>query len=199
MNKKTIVIILVAVVVVGGGYYGINRWRRAGGLSGVLIGGGGKLANLIGQETAKEEARQKAEEAQEQADEAEEAAKTPEDRYNETKEVTAYDANSKAAASEIKEIVEKVFGKAKLTSVAADTVDTTTVTMMDFEIARLATGDDLSALNKALTDKGLPIIQSMIDNKSAILMAGSDESGTYAFGFEIGGQTVGASIIKTKQ
>lgn len=198
MSKKTIIIILVAVVAVGGAYYGIHRWRQTGGLLGVLTGGGGKLANLIGQETAKEAAE---EEAQQKADEAEEAAKTPEDRYNETKEAAAYDANSKAAVSEIKEIVEKVFGKAKLTSVYTDIYDSagSSSRMMEFKIARLITGDDLSAFNKALTDNGLSITQSIMSDKTAIVVASGNETVTYSFGFEVDGQIVSANIVKNNQ
>lgn len=205
MNKKTIIIIVVSLAVIGGVYYGFNRWRQQRlanqilkgvyGINTSILGkltGGGSIQEQMAKEAAKEEAQQK-------ANEAKEAAKTPEDKYNETEEVATYDANSKATVNEIKSILDKVFGKTKLTSVAADVYGSTAISTMDFEIARLATGDDLNALNKALTDKGWPIVRSMIDNKSAVIMAGNDETGVYAFSFEIGGQTIGTSITKTSQ
>lgn len=205
MNKKTIIIIIVSLAVIGGVYYGFNRWRQQrlanqilkevyGVNAGILgkLTGGGNIQEQIAKEAAKEEAQQN-------ADEAKEAAKTPEDKYNEIEEVATYDANSKATVNEIKSILDKIFGKTKLTSAAADVYGSTAISTMDFEIARLTTGDDLNALNKALTDKGWPIVRSMIDNKSAVIMAGSDETGVYAFSFEIGGQTIGTSITKTSQ
>lgn len=212
MNKKTtiVVVILVAVVVVVayGLYYGVNRWRQqrlanqilkevygvnTGGLLGKLTGGGG-ISEQIAQELAKEAAK---EEAQQKADEAKEAAKTPEDRYNEAEEMSTYDANSKALAAEAKDIVEKVFGKTKLISISTGMFGAALngSGVMEFEIARLSTGADLAALNKVLADKGLPVVQSGIDNKTAGVMAGTNES-MYSVGFEIGEQTVTVTIMK---
>lgn len=212
MNKKTIIIILAAIVVVGGVYYGVNRWRQQqlanqilkgmygvdAGLLGKITGGGGNITNQIAQEMAKEAAK---DEAQQKEDEAKEAAKTPEDRYDEIEEAETYDADSKAAVSETKKIVEKVFGKAKLTSIYTSAYGSEDVqsSMMEFEISRLVTGADLGALNKALTDKGLPIIQSSISDKTAMVVAGNNETTMYSFGFEIDGQTVGVNIMKTNQ
>ena len=214
MNKKTITIVVITVavlVVIGGVYYGFNRWRQqrlanqilggiygveTGGLLGKIIGGG-SISDQVAQEMAKEAAK---EEARQKADEAKEAAKTPEDRYNETEEMPTYDANSKTMAAEAKDIVEKVFGKAKLTSISTGIYgsDIAGSGVAEFQIARLATGADLGALNKALTDKGLPIIQSGIDNKSVGVMAGSNDL-VYTVSFEIGEQTVGVTIMKANQ
>ena len=210
MNLKTITLVVVAIVAVGGVYFGVNRWRQqqlpnqilkevgevSTGLLKKLIGEGGNIQKQVAKEIAKEAAQ---EEAQQKADETKKAAKTPEDNYNETEEAATYDANSKTAANEAKDIMEKIFGKTKLTSITTTSYDSgnTTSSIMEFKIARLATGDDLGALNKLLTNKGLPIIQSSISDKTAMVMAGSNETTIYSFGFEIEGQTVGVNLIKT--
>lgn len=204
-KTKTIVIVVLSVVVVGGVYYGINRWRQQrmanqflkevygvnASLFGKLTSGVG-VSNQIAQEMAREAAQQK-------LDEAKEAAKTPEDKYNATAEMPTYDANSKALSNQAKDIVEKVFGKAKLTSITSGLYGLSAGSgVLEFTTARLTTGDDLGMLNKALTDKGLPILQSGIDNKTAMVMAGGSEA-TYTIGFEIGGQTVSVTVMKIVQ
>lgn len=213
LDKKNAVIFLVTVVVICGAYYGINHWRQqrlAGqilqdlygvktGVLNKLAGGVGSsgISNQVAQEIAKEMAK---EEARQKSDEAKEAAKTPEDKYNETEEMPTYDANSKAVVAEAKNLVEKVFGKAKLTSVATNIYgsDMGGSGVTEFKIARLTTGADLGTLNKVLTDNGLPIIQSGIDNKTVGVMAGTNNA-AYSFGFEIGEQTVGVNIMKSNQ
>lgn len=208
MDKKTkmIVVVVLALVAVGGVYYSFNRWRQqrlvnqvlkeAYGVNTGLLGkltGGGSVPEQVAREIANEAAKDA---LQQKTDEAKEAAKTPEDRYNEDKEMPTYDANSKAVAAEAKSIVEKAFGKAKLTSISTGLYGLGAGSgVMEFKISRLATGNDLAGINKALTDKGLPILQSGIDNKTASVMAGSSEN-TYTISFEIDGQTVGVSIIK---
>lgn len=210
-KTKTIVIVVVAIVVIGGLYYGYNRWRQQQlakqilgiygvntGLLGGITGGGGNIQDQIAKEMVKEAAKDA---AQQKADEAKEAAKTPEDKYNETEEMATYDANSKAVAGEAKDILEKVFGKAKLTSISVNAYGSENIggySVMEFKIARLAAGEDLGALNKAFTDKGLQIMQSGIQNKSAGVMAGSTGT-SYSIGFEIGEQTVSATVIKTNE
>lgn len=206
-KTKTIIIVVLSVAVVGGAYYGINRWHQqrlinqylkgvyglnTGLLGGLTGGGNGPMANQIAQEMAKQA-------AQEKLDEAKEAAKTPEDKYNATAEMPTYDANSKSLANEAKDIVEKVFGKAKLTSISSGIYGLNSGSgVLEFNISRLTTGEDLGMLNKVLTDKGLPILQSGIDNKTAMVMAGSNEV-SYTFGFEIGEQVVGITIMKAPQ
>ena len=114
--------------------------------------------------------------------------------------IAGYDANSKAVADEAKEIMEKSFVKAKLTSISTGLygggVDGSGV--VEFTIARLATGADLGALNKAFTDKGFQIMQSGVQDKNAGVMAGND-SVVYTVNYEIGGQTVGMVVMKTNQ
>jgi len=205
-KTKTIVIVVIAVVVVGGLYSGINRWRQQrianqilkgvyGLDTGILGGltGGGNIQEQIAKEMAKEEAQQK-------IDEAKEAAKTPKDFYDDAEEMPTYDANSKALVAETKDIVEKVFGKAKTTSVSSGIYGTEFIGsgVVEFIITRLTTGEDLGTLSTLLTDKGLPIMYSGIDNKSAGVMAGDDDV-AYTFGFEIGEQTVDVTIMKASQ
>lgn len=209
-KTKTIVVVVLAVLVVGGGFYGFNRWRQqrlANQILGQMYGlntgmmggftGGGKISEEYAKELAKEFAK---DEIQQKNDEAKEAAKTPEDRYNDATEMGTYDANSKAVVSEAREFVEKVFGKAKATSVSSGLYGTEFVGsgVVEFTIARLTTGEDLAGLTKALTDKNIPVVYSGIDNKSAGVTAG-DNNASYTFGFEIGEQTVGVTIMKTSQ
>lgn len=209
-KTKTIVVVVLAVLVVGGGFYGFNRWRQQRmanqilrevyGLNTGMMGGftgGGKISEELAKELAKEAVRN---EIQQKNDEAKEVAKTPEDRYNEATEMGTYDANSKAVVSEAREFVEKVFGEAKVTSVSTGIYGTEFVGsgVVEFTISRLTTGDDLSALSKALADKNLPVAYSGIDNKSAGVMAG-DNNASYTFGFEIGEQKVNVTIMKTNQ
>lgn len=210
-KTKTIIIVVLAVVVIGGVYYGFNRWRQQRlanqilkgayglntGILGGLIGGGGNIQEQIAKEMAKEAAK---EEAQQKTEEAKEAAKTPEDRYNVTEEMATYDANSKAVADEAKEIMEKAFGKVKLTSISTALYGGGIggSGVVEFKINHLTTGADLGALNKAFTDKGFQVMQSGIENKNAGVMAGNDIV-VYTASFEIGEQTVSMIIMKTNQ
>ncbi|MDP1759968.1 MAG: hypothetical protein Q8L01_00655 [Candidatus Woesebacteria bacterium] len=213
-KTKTIVIVVLAVVVVGGVAFGVNRWRQQqvanqilkevygvntglfGGLAGGLTGGG-KVSDQVANEIAKQIA---ADEAKQKADEAHEAAKTPADKYNEVKEMATYDAASAALVGEIKGIMEKVFSKAKLTSFSSFSYgEDVSNNVMEFEIPRLATGADLGALTKALTDGGLAVIQSGISDKTAMIIAGSDQAGTYSFSFAVDGQTVDVGVMKASQ
>ena len=208
-NKKTIIIVIVAVVVVAGAYFGYNRWRQqrlanqimqevygvnTGGLLGKITGTGG--GNIV-QEIAKEAAKQDAlDEAQRQKDEAAEAAKTPEDKYNDAAVMETYDANSKAVADEGMAIVESVFGKAKLAAISTAYITTVPGSgVMSYMVPRVTTGADIAAFSKALTNNGLQIMQSGVDNTSAVIMAGND-TGSYMIGFEIGGQEVSMTIMK---
>jgi len=210
-KTKTIVIVVLAIVVIGGLYFGINRWRQQrlatqilqevygvnAGLFGKITGASG-LSNQAAQEIAKQMANVA---LQQKNEDAQEATKTPEGKYKATEEMTAYDVNSKAAVSEVKPIIEKVFGKTKLTSIYTTSYDSETLSysMLEFTISRLANGADLGALNKVLTDKGLPILQSSIADKTAMVSAGNNETAMYSFGFEIDGQKVGVNITKANQ
>ncbi|MFA5129289.1 MAG: hypothetical protein WC477_00025 [Patescibacteria group bacterium] len=206
MNKKTltIVIVVVGLAVIGGAAYGYQRWRQQQLANQILRGIygtnvpsgllGGTVSNQVAQEIAKEAAKQK-------LDEAKEAAKTPEDLYNETAEMPTYDANSATMAAEAKVFVEKVFGKAKLTSISTGMYGGTMNGSgnMEFKIARLTTGADLAALSKALTDAGMPVVQSGISDQSASLSAGSYETAMYSYSFSVGDQEVDVDIIKNTQ
>jgi len=211
MDKKTLVIVAASLLVVGGAYYGINRWRQqslanqllrqAYGLNTGLLGkfsGSGNVQEQIAKELVAQQAR---EEARQKVDEAKEAAKTPEDKYNETEEMPTYDATSARLVAEAKNIIQTVFGKAKLTSISSNVmgVGAAGYSFMEFEVPRLATGADLSAFIKAVTDKGLPVLQSGIADKTASITAGNNETATYSFGFEVGKQSVGVNIIQMTQ
>ncbi|MDD5726612.1 MAG: hypothetical protein PHC53_04400 [Patescibacteria group bacterium] len=207
MDKKTttIVIIVVAVLIVcGGAYYGYYRWQQQRLVSQVFkemygvdlskvsgqTGIQGKVAEEIAKEMAKEEVAQKQEEARE-------AAKTPEDRYNETQSVTAYDDASKGVSSEAQGIVEKVFGKAKLVGYSSGfyggaNKDSGVTT---FKIARLTTGADVGAVSKAFSDQGLQILNSGVEDQQAMVMAGNDNV-QYIVGFNLNEQDVNVSIMR---
>ncbi|MFA6424020.1 MAG: hypothetical protein WCV83_01750 [Candidatus Magasanikbacteria bacterium] len=209
-KTKTIVIVVLAVIVVAGAYYGINRWRQqrlvnqylkglyGGGVNTGLLGnfaggiGGGITQEQIAKEIAKEMAK---EELQQKNNEIKEAAKTPEDKYDAVEEMPTYDANSKALADVGKDIIEKAFGKAKLTTISSGLYGAGSG-MVSFTIARPTTAADLAALGKVLTDKGLPIMQSGIEDKSAGVMSGANNF-IYTISFEIGEQEVGMLIMKT--
>jgi hypothetical protein len=212
-KTKTVLIVVAAVVVVGGAYYGFNRWRQQQmanqilrDIYGVNTGAGGVLnkitggatANQIAQEIANQTAK---DEAQQKADAAKAAAMTPEEKYNAAEEMPAYDAGSKESVAMIKGILEKVFGKAKLTSISSNAygTDQTGYVVMEFKIARLATGEDLATLNATLKDKSLPVVQSGIMDKTASVTAGNAQDTMYSFGFDINGQDVGVNIIKASK
>ncbi len=208
-KTKTIAVVVVAVIVVGGLYYGINRWRQQRlvnqylkgvyGLNTGLLGGlngSGNVPDQVAKEIAKEMAK---EEAKQQIDEAKEASKSPEDIYDDTKEMATYDANSKALADEVKKIMENAFGKVKLTSISTGFYGGVSGSgAVEFKLDHLTTGNDLGALSKAFTDAGFQVMQSGMEDKSASLMAGNDAV-SYVVGFEIEEQTVDVTVVRVSQ
>lgn len=208
-KTKTIVVVVAVVLVVGGLYYGINRWRQqrlvnqylkgAYGLNTGILGGlngGGNVSDQVAKEIAKEIAK---EEAKQQAEEAGEASKSPEDIYDDTKEMATYDANSKALADEVKKIMENAFGKVKLTSISTGLYGGVAGSgAVEFKLDHLTTGSDLGALSKAFTDAGFQVMQSGLEDKSASLMAGNDAV-SYVVGFEVEKQTVDVTVLRTGQ
>ena len=208
-KTKTIVIVILAIVVICGAYYGFNRWRQQRLANQILQNVYGVNAGLLGglttgktqEQFVKEMAKQAAEdEAKRIMDEAKEAAKTPADKYNEAEEMPTYDANSQAMATMFKDIVDKVFGQSKLTSISTSVYgsDTTGSGMLEFKTVRLATGADLAALNKVLANKGLTITQSSMSDKTASVLVESDKMTAY-ISFEIGKQTVEINAVKVNQ
>jgi hypothetical protein len=207
-KTKTIVIAIIAVVVIGGLYYGYNRWRQQRLANQILAGMYGVNSGLLGglgtgnvsEQVAKEIAKQAAEDAAKQkADEAREAAKTPEDIFNATEEMPAYDANSQALVNTFKDIIDKVFGKSKVTSVSTSYgADQIGYGLLEFTINRLATGADLAAFNKVLTDKGLTVTQSGVSDKVASVVIDNDKMTVY-FSFEIGKQVVSVNAVRIAQ
>ena len=200
---------MVAVVVVGCLYFGINRWRQqrlvnqylkgAYGLNTGMMGGligGGDVSEKVAKEIAKEMAKA---DVQQKLDEAKEASKSPEDIYDDTKEMATYDANSKALADEVKKIMENAFGKVKLTSISTGLYGGVAGSgAVEFKLDHLMTGSDLGALSKAFTDAGFQVIQSGLEDKNASLMAGNDVV-SYVVGFEVEEQTIDVTVLRTSQ
>ncbi|MDD5252025.1 MAG: hypothetical protein PHT12_05330 [Patescibacteria group bacterium] len=217
MSKKnlTILIVVVAVVAAGGLLYGYNRWRQeqraaqvfkelyginpeggVGGLLGKLTGGGNisdEIAKEMAKEAAKDEARQKAEEAAE-------AAKTPEDRYNETKEAAIIGAAYPALDSEVKPKVESVFGKAKVTGYSGGYAGSQGFMVM-FKVPRLVSNDDMAKLAQKFIDEGFQLVINTADAEGGVVALEKENvaSVQIMYGSGIGEQEISITFIPSEQ
>lgn len=208
MDKKTknITIAVIAVVVIGGLYLGYNRWRQQRlanqilqGMYGVntgMLGGipgiGGisnKVAQEIAKETAKEQIKQKEEEAKE-------AAKTPEDRFNETKEAAAIGKMLPAMESEIKPVMEDVFGNVKVTTYGTGYMGAKSF-MATFKVPRVVSSDDLSKLSSNFETKGYKTISSGAESEGGNLTVMKGETISLSFSYGNNGidQTIEAMYM----
>jgi len=189
MDKKTITIIIIVVavlVVVGGLYYGVNRWRQqqlanqilkqvygvnSTGILGGLIGGGGTIQQQIANELAKDEAQQK-------ADEVKEAAKTPQDKYNETKETAIAGAVSPVLTNEIEPAIKAIFGQAKITSYGTGYLSGQSGSFgANFKVPRVITAEDLNKLSSEFQNKGYTVIANSTESDSGeVTLAKGEES-----------------------
>jgi hypothetical protein len=182
---------VAVVVVLVGLYFAYSRYitYRAlksvygGNIAGMLAGGA--LQNQIAQEIAKQ--------AQEETNE---ANKNP---FDSATEIEAYDDISKAVLETAKPIVESVFGKSKLTGFNSGFMAAVTGGKSggaQFVISRPAEAKDMGVLQKTITDKGMKIITSSIDEKSAIVMAMENGTSQLTVSFELGEQEVMVIVVK---
>lgn len=208
-KTKTIVVVVLAVVVVGGAFYGFRRWQQqrlvnqylkgiygtdAGGLLGKLTGGSGGISSQVAQEIAKEMAK---EEARQKVDEVKETAKTPADRYNETQEAIAIGTVVPILNSEIKPVIEKVFGKAKMVMYSGGYAGTENSFLTSFKVPRIITAQDLGSLAQEFTGKGYKVVSNTADANSGTVMM--EKEGVYlSFSYE-GSESQELGLMYVKQ
>ncbi|MDD4333193.1 MAG: hypothetical protein PHT51_03715 [Patescibacteria group bacterium] len=205
-KTKTIVIVVLAVVVVGGLYFEFNRWRQQRlanqilkemygvntGLLGGLTGGNG-ISKEIAQELAKEAVKQ---EAQQKADEAKEAAKTPEDKYNETKETAVVGEVSPIVASEIEPAIKAVFGETKMTSYGTGYMVSQNGSFgANFSVPRVVTADDLNKLSLEFKNKGYAVVSSSAESGSGNVTMMKGEESTLTFSYSDNGETQEIEVL----
>ncbi len=159
-----------------------------GGLASALTGAGtvgGGVAGLFGGSSGMP------------IEEDEEKPKSPEQLYDEAIEMQVFDDNSKFVVNETKPIIEQIFGKAKMTSVSGNFGnEDAQVGILNYRIARKITGNDITLLNKALTDKGYTIMMSNLSGKEGAVTASKGENIQISFGFQVEEQDVGVNYYK---
>lgn len=201
MDKKTknITIAVIAVAVVGGLYFGYTRWRQQKlanqilqGMYGVNTGmlggipGIGGISNKVAQEIAKEAAK---EEIKQKEEEAKEAAKTPEDKFNETKETAVIGKMLPAMNNEIKPAMEDVFGKVKITAYGTGYMGGLDKSFSaTFKVPRVITANDLSQLSSNLDAKGYKTISSGAESEGGNLTVMKNDSISLTFSYGNNGE-----------
>ena len=186
MDKKTtttVVIVLAVVVIAGGVYYGFNKWRQqrlanqiltemygvgAGDVSKLTGGITGKMAADIAEEAAKQDAADK------KAAE-EEAAKTPEDRFNETKEVALTGSTASVVKDNIEPILTTVFGKVKPVLFSGGYMGQEGSFLASFKIPSVPTSEDFNKLTEEFTSDGYKVVMNSVTADSGNLMLQKDD------------------------
>lgn len=202
MNKKTKIIIIVAlaVVVVGGVYYAYNNWRKQKLLRDYLTQLGvpeSQLGDAAKQMSTKDLADIYQGMAGDEYEE--EKPKTPKQLYEESTAVEVFDDNSKSIVNETKSFIEQVFGKAKLTSISGGYMGVKGSGIAAYRLSRKIQSDDVTFLNKALTDRGFTIFSSSIDGKDAMIMAMKGEAEQITVSFTIDEQDIGIFFLKVPE
>lgn len=193
MNKKVttngkksnpIVFIVIALLVLAGLYYGAKRWRQQqyikqlaevyGGEAGLLsnlTGGNSGLSQKIIEELAKEAAKEEAEEIKE---EAKEAAKTPQDKFNETKEVSLTANSSSIIKSTIDSTLKSVFGSYKLILFSGNYLQQGDSYLASIKVPRAPTSQDMNKIVEELTKNGYVSGMNIIEADSAHVIMEKD-------------------------
>lgn len=187
-----IVIVVIALVVLGGLYYGAKRWRQQqyvnqlaklyggnAGLIGNLTGGGaGGLSDQMLKDIAKEAAK---EEAEQKKEEAKEAAKTPQDKFNETKEVALVGNTSSIVKATIEAPLKAVFGNIKPTLFSGNYMKQGDSYLAVFKVPRTPTSEDMNKLIDELTKSGYTTGMNTIEADAAHIIMEKDGNSLSAY------------------
>ncbi len=179
-----IVIVVIAVVILGGLYYGATRWRQQqyikqlakmyGGdpsLLSNLTGGNNGLSDQMLQDIAKEAAK---EEAEQKKEDAKEAAKTPQDKFNETKEITLTGDTSSIVKTTIESPLKAVFGNIKATLFSGNYMKQGNSYLASFKVPRAPTNEDMNKLVNELTKNGYVSGMNTIEADAAHIIMEKD-------------------------
>jgi len=183
-KMNPIVIVVIAVAVIGALYYGATRWRQQqyvkqlsklyggdAGLLGNLTGGNSGLTNQMIKDIAKESAK---EEAEQKKEEAKEAAKTPQDRFNETKEVALTGNTSSVMKATIESPLKAVFGNIKITLFSGNYMKQGDSYLAVFKVPKNPTSEDMNKLVEELTKSGYTSGMNTIEADAAHIIMEKD-------------------------
>jgi len=183
-KMNPIVIVVIAVVVIGALYYGATRWRQQqyvnqlakmyggdAGLLGNLTGGNSGLTDQMLKDIAKESAK---EEAKQKEEEAKEAAKTPQDKFNETKEVTLTGNTSSTMKATIEAPLKAVFGNIKITLFSGNYLKQGESYLAVFKVPRAPSSSDMNKLVDELTKSGYTSGMNTIEADAAHIIMEKD-------------------------
>lgn len=189
----TPIIVVVAVLVIVGGYFAWQRYQReravrqlVGGLENAFAGKNvGDLAKL-------------AEEASKIAEESgitEEAGQT--DPYGEAEEITTGNALVEKANSEIKPMLEEIFGGAKLTYYLSNVIgnDENSGSVV-FTVKRPFGSGDAAKFTETIKSGGYQIVTSSQSDGGLSVLANKN-GGQYTFGAEKDGQEITIVIFSS--
>jgi len=184
-KMNPIVIVVVAIVIIGGLYYGTTRWRQqqyinqlaklygggSAGLLGGLTGGNAGLTDQMLKDIAKEAAK---EEAKQKTEEDKEAAKTPQDKFNETKEVALTGDTSSIVKTIIESPLNAVFGKIKPTLFSGNYMGQGSSFLVVYKVPKVITSDDMNKLIGELTKNGYTVGMNSIEAEAAQIIMEKD-------------------------
>jgi len=181
-TTTTVVIVLVVVIIAGGVYYGFNRWRQQRlanqflqQMYGVGVGDVSKLTGGLTGDIAAEIAKEAAEQdAKDKKAAEEEAAKTPEDRFNETKEVSLTGATASIAKDKIEPILTAVFGKVKPVLFSGGYMGQEGSFLASFKVPSVPTSEDFNKLAEEFTSNGYKVVMNSVTADSGNLMLQKD-------------------------
>ena len=126
------------------------------------------MAADIAEEAAKQDAADK------KAAE-EEAAKTPEDRFNETKEVALTGSTASVVKDNIEPILTTVFGKVKPVLFSGGYMGQEGSFLASFKIPSVPTSEDFNKLTEEFTSDGYKVVMNSVTADSGNLMLQKDD------------------------